>query len=131
MRVFLDTNILVAAFTTRGLCEDVLRIVLAEHELMVGDIVLVELERVLEEKLSMPRSKVRAVVSFVRDQALVIKPSHPVPWPRDDSDDQWVVAAALEGAADALVSGDKDLLDPPPGIDLPIFTPRGFWETLR
>ena len=131
MKVFLDTNMLIAAFATRGLCEDVLRIVLAEHELVVGDIVLFELERVLKEKMNMPRSKVLAIVDFVRDQALVIKPSQPAPWPLDDADDQWVLAAVLEGHADALVTGDKDLLDPPPEIDLSIFTPRGFWETLR
>ena len=36
MRVFLDTNVLVAAFATRGLCADVFRLVLAEHELLVS-----------------------------------------------------------------------------------------------
>ena len=36
MRVFLDTNMLVAAFATRGLCEDVLRTTLSEHELVIG-----------------------------------------------------------------------------------------------
>ena len=34
VRVFLDTNVLVAAFATRGLCADVVRTVLAEHELV-------------------------------------------------------------------------------------------------
>jgi len=33
MRVFLDTNVLVAAYATHGLCEDVFRVILAEHEL--------------------------------------------------------------------------------------------------
>ncbi len=131
MRVFLDTNVLVAAFATRGLCEDVMRTVLVEHELIVGEIVLFELERILEEKMSMPRSKVRAIVDFIRDQAEVIDPGAPAPWPENDADDQWVLAAALEGAADVLVTGDKDLLEPPPEITLSIFTPRGFWETLR
>ncbi|MCZ6666530.1 MAG: putative toxin-antitoxin system toxin component, PIN family [Gammaproteobacteria bacterium] len=131
MRVFLDTNVLVAAFATRGLCEDVMRTVLAQHELIVGEIVLFELERILEKKMGMPRSKVRAIVGFVRDQAKVIDPSVPAPWPENDADDQWVLAAALEGAADILVTGDQDLLEPPPEITLPIVTPRRFWESLR
>jgi len=29
VRVFLDTNVLVAAFATRGLCADLMRVVLA------------------------------------------------------------------------------------------------------
>ena len=33
MRVLLDTNVIVSAVTTRGLCADVFRAVLAAHEL--------------------------------------------------------------------------------------------------
>jgi hypothetical protein len=40
LRVFLDTNVLVAAFATRGLCADLLRVVLVRHELVVADVVL-------------------------------------------------------------------------------------------
>jgi predicted nucleic acid-binding protein len=35
MRVFLDTNVLISGFTNRVLCEDVLREVLASHDLTV------------------------------------------------------------------------------------------------
>ncbi len=44
MRVFLDTNVLVAAFATRGLCEDVLLTMLSEHDLIIGTHVLAESE---------------------------------------------------------------------------------------
>ena len=37
MRVFLDTKVLVSAFLTRGICEDVVNVVLAEHQLGVGE----------------------------------------------------------------------------------------------
>jgi uncharacterized protein len=36
VRVALDTNVLVSAVATRGICADVLRVVLTEHELVVG-----------------------------------------------------------------------------------------------
>ncbi len=36
MRVFLDTNVLVSAVATRGLCADVLREVLLSHQLLVS-----------------------------------------------------------------------------------------------
>jgi len=36
VKVFLDTNVLVSALATRGLCADLLRKVLTEHELLVG-----------------------------------------------------------------------------------------------
>ena len=42
MRVFLDTNVLASAFGTRGLCADVLRLIMAEHELITGEVVVEE-----------------------------------------------------------------------------------------
>jgi putative PIN family toxin of toxin-antitoxin system len=131
MRVLLDTNVLVAAFATRGLCEDVLRTVLTEHDLVVPEKVLVELERALVGKLKMPARQARAVVAFVRNQGDVISPERPAPRPRRDRDDRWIVAAAIEGRADVLVTGDRDLLDVAREVPVPVVSPRGFWERLR
>ena len=64
MRVFLDTNVLVAAFATRGLCADVVRLTLAEHELLVSPTVLQELTRALVGKLHVPEQTTHEVVTF-------------------------------------------------------------------
>ena len=53
MKVFLDTNVLVSAFTARGLCTDLFRYLLAEHEVMTGEVNLVELRRVLAEHFTL------------------------------------------------------------------------------
>ena len=55
MKILLDTDVLVAAFATRGFCLDVLQLVLAEHRLLVGETILDELERILFDRLRMPR----------------------------------------------------------------------------
>ncbi len=131
MRVFLDTNVLIAAMATRGLCEDVLRTTLSEHDLVTSTHVLAEVERVLTDKLRMPASKARLISAFIRQHAEVIEPSTPATCPINDPDDQWIVAAATEGNADVLVSGDKDLLDIEDKVQVRILSPRGFWEALR
>ena len=131
MRVLLDTNVLVAAFATRGLCQDVLRLVLAEHSLLVSETILGELERALTGKLQTPARRAREVVTFVREHGEVLAPANPAPWPRSDPDDRWIVAAALDGAADVLVTGDKDLLEASSRADFRIVAPWGFWESLR
>lgn len=131
MKVFLDTNVLVAAFATRGLCEDVLRTVLAEHELVISETVLLELERTLVKKLKVPASKARAAVLFVREQAVIAGAGQPVDWPVRDPDDLRIVAAAADAAVDVLVTGDKDLLDVASELPISVVSPRGFWESLR
>jgi len=54
MRVFLDTNVLVSAVATRGLCADVLREVLVSHQLVISSPLLNELTNILHSKFGIP-----------------------------------------------------------------------------
>ena len=131
MRVFLDTNVLVAAFATRGLCADVVRLVLAEHDLITGEVVLVELSDVLTRRLKLPSSTVAAILALLRAQEVVPKPVKPLELPIRDPDDRWVLASAVNGKADVLVTGDEDLLAVAAHAPVRIVNPRGLWEQLR
>ena len=132
MRVFLDTNVLVAAFATRGLCADVLRLTLRSHELVTSGVVLDELERVLVRKLGVSdgrAAEVRAwLEGFVTDAPATARDRRPRLRLRDASDVP-VVESAVAARADLLVTGDADLLE----ADLPIraVSPRAFWEMAR
>ena len=130
MRVFLDTNVLVAAVATRGLCADVMRVVLTEHQLITGEVVLTELRAVLVRRLKLPHATVEDVVALLRDQEIVPKPPKPSEMPIRDPDDRWILASATAGRADVLVTGDRDLLDIADKAPLPILDPRGFWDLL-
>lgn len=128
MRVFLDTNVLVAAFATRGLCADVLRQVLAEHELVTGEVVLAELERALKQKLGLPDRAVDDVMALLRRYHVQPKPKKKPDLAVRDPDDLWILASALAANADVLVTGDQDLLVVRDPGDIVITDPRGFWE---
>lgn len=131
MKVFLDTNVLVSAFTARGLSADVLRLVLTEHELLTGEVNLTELERVLRQRMDVPAPQVAFALKFLRDQTIVPRPKSAPDVPIRDPDDLWVLASALAGGAEVLVTGDQDLLVLHGSIALPILSPRGFWELVR
>ena len=104
---------------------------LAGHQLLAGETILKDLERILADKLCMQEADVRKVVGFVRDHAEVVMTPAPAERLGGDPDDRWLVAAALAGSADAVVTGDKDLLDAGPAEGLRIVSPRGMWELLR
>ncbi len=130
MRVCLDTNVLVAAFATRGLCADVLRVCLAEHELVVGTVHLDELRRALTKKLRLPDDAIAAVEAVFSGVEIVPKPSAPHKLAVRDTDDRWILATAVNGQADVLVTGDEDLITVAPDAPLPILSPREFWNKL-
>jgi len=131
VRVFLDTNVLVSAFASRGLCADVVRHILAEHELLTGEVNIVELRRVLRDRIKVPPPIIASIEQLLRDQVVVPKPAKPHPLPIRDADDKWVLASAVAGNADVLVTGDADLLEMASRSSLPIVNPRGFWNMVR
>ncbi|MDH5667423.1 MAG: putative toxin-antitoxin system toxin component, PIN family [Nitrospira sp.] len=131
MKIFLDTNVLISAYTTRGICADLLRYILGEHELLTGEVNLVELRHVLRERFHAPVELIAAVEAELRDELIVPKPTMPSSIPIRDPDDQWVLASAVDGQADLLVTGDQDLLAIADQAPLPIVNPRGCWDRLR
>lgn len=132
MRISLDSNVLVSAVATRGLSYDVLRLVLARHELVLGEAVLAEVERVLREKLGVAPEIVDEFEQLLRREAVVIVAQAPsLGIELRDPDDVAVLEQAVAGEAALLVTGDRDLLDAADVAPLPILTPREFWELLR
>lgn len=131
MKVFLDTNVLVSAYTARGICADLLRYILTEHELLTGEVNLVELRRVLRDRFHASSELIASVEAELRDETIVPKPAKPSPLPIRDPDDRWVLASAVEGQADLLVTGDQDLLAVARQASLAIVDPRGCWNRLR
>lgn len=131
MKVYLDTNVLISAFAARGLCADLMRLLLAEHEVLTGDVNLVELRRVLTERFKAPKSRVDVIENLLLDQTIVAKPVAVLSLKVRDPDDAWVLASAVAGGADMLVTGDQDLLVIANRAPLPILTPRQAWERLR
>ncbi len=131
MKVFLDTNVLVSAFVARGLCADLVRYVLAEHQLLTGEVNLVELRRTLRDKLGASAEQIEGVESQLRDQTIVPKPAARLAVRVRDTDDEWVLASAVASGADMLVTGDRALLAIAPASPVPVLTPREAWTQLR
>ena len=127
MRVYLDTNVLVCAFATRGLCADILRHVLTEHKLLTGEIILEELRKALLKRFGVPRKTVEAIEELLRRQVVIPHPKKKIEIKVRDPDDAWVLTTAVSGNADVLVTGDKDLLELVSKSPVPILNPRGYW----
>jgi predicted nucleic acid-binding protein len=130
VRVFFDTNVLVSAFLARGLCADLLRLVLREHSLVSSVVVLAELRDVLSRKGKLPPAQIGAIETFLRAQPIAPRPEQTLPLGLVDADDEWVLASAVLAETDLCVTGDQGLLACPMP-PLPLLTPRACWQHLR
>lgn len=114
----LDTNVLVSAVCLPGsLPAEVLRRWLArQFTLVVSESLLAELADVLGRpkivhRFRMTEDKAQAFLGVLRELAVVVPGTVSVEAVPEDSDDNHVVACAVEGGADIIVSGDRHLKD--------------------
>lgn len=128
MRAVFDTNVLVAAFVSEGICSKLLtRGRKRQFQLIISPMILKEFDRVLIKKLSATRNEVRNALQIVSEAIHhIVHPSQSVQSVCRDPDDDAILACALEARADYLVTGDKDLLELKVFKGIRIVTPRHF-----
>jgi uncharacterized protein len=67
----------------------------------------------------------------LRDHQVVVKPRRHLGLGLRDVDDEWIVASAVAGKADALVTGDRDILETAVQLPILVCSPRQFWEQVH
>ena len=131
MRVFLDSNVLVSAVATRGLCADVLRETLVSHQLVVSAPLIVELKNILHTKIGIPQEIISDFVEVLAQDSILSENTKLTPIDINDKDDILILSTALNGNAELFVTGDKELLELGKIQSMRILSPRKFWETLK
>ena len=130
MRILFDTNVLVSAFTSFGLCHQAYERALIRTQLITAPLLLQELRRALVEKMKIEAGLADEICAELESELEVIEPEPLSKSVCRDKDDNWVLAAALTGRADFVVSGDKDLLILKEFHGIKILSPRQFVELL-
>ena len=130
MRVFLDTNVLVSALATRGLCADLYERLIAEHETVIGEPVILEVLDILQRKFkATPDLLVNAEAELRLLEVIAAQPFAPT-LAIKDKEDPWIIACALQANAEYFVTGDAELLSLGKADKLPIISPRECWQKL-
>lgn len=128
MKVTLDTNVLVAAFLSRGVCHDLFEHLIRQHHVMSSEFILAEFRRVLVEKIRVPIPKVDAAEKLICARAMLVTDVALDERASRDPDDDWILSVAKSSESDCLVTGDDDLLSLGDFQGIPILRPGDFWE---
>jgi putative PIN family toxin of toxin-antitoxin system len=131
VRIVLDTNVLVAAFTFGGICRAALDLCADPHKLILSEHILSEVRRNLRGKFGHAATTAAHRIVWLRDVAEIVTPAEVPPGACRDPDDLPVLGTVLAGMADCLVTGDQDLLILGEFGGHPILSPRQFWHRLK
>jgi uncharacterized protein len=129
VRLVCDTNVLIAGLVADGLCRDIVKRRLPGHELFTSQVLLAELDEKLREKLGADPDNVPFLKIYRERASIVVTGPLAEPVCRDRDDDE-VLAVAISCKAEAIVTGDKDLLSLKSHAGISILSPRQFVELL-
>jgi putative PIN family toxin of toxin-antitoxin system len=127
MRVVVDTNVLISAqISTQGASRRLLNRLIADHDVILSDVILGEVAETLLTKFSYDSALVSNVIAELMKVVEIVEP---VTFPEQicrDSDGDAILGTAVAGNADCIVTGDSDLLVLERFRDVDIISPSEF-----
>ncbi len=129
IRAVLDTNVFISALFWRGAPYRVFQAGLRKEFALICSVdILEEVGFTLIRKFDFPLEQTKAFLQIISANAEIVTPQKIKRIVRDSNDDK-IIACALNGGADYIVTGDKDLLVLKGYRSMKIVTPKKF-ETL-
>jgi putative PIN family toxin of toxin-antitoxin system len=128
VKAVFDTNVLIAAFLTEGLCSGLLiRARKKAFNLVLCDDIIREFEGILIKKFKLTSTDISEISAIVSEAASeILHKLGPIPNICRDPNDDMIIACAIDAAADYIVTGDEDLLILKRYKDIVIINPRNF-----
>ena len=131
MKTILDTNVIIAAFASRGLCQAVFELCLDRCEIVLSEEILKEALMNLNGKIKLPLPQCETIVSYLRENCFISEIDYLEASFCRDQDDVHILGLAQRSLAEYIITGDKDLLDLVQYKSAKIVTPREFWTLLK
>ena len=133
LRAVLDTNVIVSGIiASKGAPSDLLVAWRNRRfDLVIGPAILREIERVLRLPRIMKAYRlvpqdISDLIELLTSRAIVTPGRLTIPPMSRDPEDDQILACAIEGHADYVVTGDKDLLSLERYREIPIIGPAAF-----
>ena len=127
--MFLDTNVLISALSTRGLCADLYERLATQHEIVIGEPVVLEVLDILQRKFKANTELLKVEAQLRLLEVIAAQATAPV-LPIRDIEDPWIIACALHAKVDCFVTGDTELLDLKIIDNIPVISPRACFSML-
>jgi putative PIN family toxin of toxin-antitoxin system len=117
--------VIVAGIVAEGLCREILEIHVPEHTAILSEVLWDELVSTLRRKFGLAPDDL-PILALYKRHADWCQPAKLAEAVCPDPDDDWVLATALAGEAELIVTGDADLLTLVAYSGIAVLSPRQF-----
>ena len=130
-KIVLDANVIIAAFTARGLANSVFELCLGKFEIIISEYIINEVSNKLTGKLKVPPEIVNEIIKFLSDSCTIFEYALLEENVCRDIKDDNILALAGSSKSKYIVTGDKDLLVLNKFEKTQIVNPRQLWQEIK
>ncbi|MGC9365580.1 MAG: putative toxin-antitoxin system toxin component, PIN family [bacterium] len=127
MKLVLDSNVLIAAFATRGIFNSLFEFCLENHQIIISEFILNELHCALQKKIKLPLFSIKKIIKYLREFCILAEYNKITEDIFIDPDDLEILALAFHNQVKYIITGDRDLLIIKKFKNIAILSPRDFW----
>jgi len=131
MKIILDSNVIIAAFAGRGLCNSVFELCFDRYDLFISEHIISEVYSNLHKKLNLPKKNADRIFLYLKEFCLVKNYDKLKNRISKNKDDDEISGLAKATKADCIITGDNDLLILDRFDITKIISPRQFWEIAK
>lgn len=126
-RLLLDSNIYISAILFGGKPKEIINLARNRKiEVIISEYVLWEIREVLSRKFKIPDSRLNIIEHDILSLAKLVATTTTLNVVSEDPADNAIVACAVDGDADIIVTGDKAILNLKRYKNIQILTPANF-----
>ena len=128
MKIILDTNVIIAAFSSHGLCFLIFELCLDKYKIIISNHILNEIEKNFNKKIKLHAERISEIIDYLKSHCLLCNYQKLKKSVCRDKDDDEILALGKYNDVKYIITGDKDLLILKEYEKIKIVTPRDFWE---
>lgn len=131
MKIVLDSNVIIAAFAARGLCNALFESCLGNYDIILCEEILSEIANNLKRKIRLPDDVIHQILLLLKSHATLVTPKKVDIKTCRDKKDLMVIGSAIAGKVQYVITGDKALLSVGKFKDIKIVDLRTFWGVMK
>jgi hypothetical protein len=126
-RLLLDTNIYISAILFGGKPKEIIDLAKEnKFEIIISEYILWEIREVLSRKFKVPDNRLNIIEHDILSLAKIVKVSSMIDAIAEHPADNAVLACAIDGNVDFIISGDQHILKLKKYNNILILTPQKF-----
>ena len=128
MIILLDTNVLISAIISHGVCFELFEYCIKNHKIIASNYIINEFIEKLDTKFKFTKNEIQEARNIVFEKIIIVEIENIICEKIKNQDDLPILGTAIARECDCIITGDKELQNIKKFKNIDIISPGEFWE---